>query len=101
MSTHMQPGACFNQKQEPINLNSVTLSPQAALASITSGAIHSCCVYSLQEVDPDMKSRGPSSASCNIKYRGSRVLDGAQGDCAFFQQLIMRLYTVLTQTGYE
>lgn len=90
-------------KQEPTTtvLGDIGLSIQTSVASTRPETIHSCDFCAVQEIDPDLKSRGDDSAVCVIKYRGSRVLDGALKGCAFFQELITHLEPILKANGYE
>lgn len=64
------------------------------------GKIHSCSFCCVQEIDPSMKTliHEPNVGSI-VKYRGSRVLDGASNGCAFFQDMITYLEPILKSHG--
>lgn len=65
------------------------------------GKIHSCSFCSVQEIDPTIKTfiHEPNEGSI-VKYRGSRVLDGASKGCAFFQDMITYLEPILKSHRY-
>lgn len=68
------------------------------------GLIHSCSFCNVQELDPGMEPKrtaGDPSSGTIIKYRGSRVRDGALAGCAFFKHAFDSLQSILRTDRYE
>ena len=63
--------------------------------------IHSCGFCYVQEIDPGLNNRDGQWSSTALKYRGSRVLDGASNGCVLFQDILRSLETILGAYGYE
>jgi hypothetical protein len=60
--------------------------------------IHTCEFCSAQEIDPLTRKRGTQRST--VKYRGSRVYDGASRGCEFFQAIFAELITKL-ENGFH
>lgn len=68
------------------------------------GSIHSCSFCYVQELDPGLTRKptaGDLSSGTVIKYRGSRVLDGASNGCAFFKDVFAPLEAILSTYAYQ
>jgi hypothetical protein len=67
--------------------------------------IHSCSFCYVQELDPSLKRTRTTSDDLSsgtaVRYRGSRVLDGASNGCAFFKDTHSSLESILNAHGYE
>ena len=67
--------------------------------------IHSCSFCYVQEIDPHIsrvKEVGYDlSSGTVVRYRGSRVLEGALNGCTFFKDVLGLLESILVAPGYE
>jgi hypothetical protein len=66
--------------------------------------IHSCCFCNVQELDPGMdpkRTPGDLSSGTLIRYRGSRVRDGALAGCAFFKDAFDSLQSILKNHEHD
>jgi hypothetical protein len=62
------------------------------------GIIHSCSFCYVQEIDPAFSRKlYHLSSGTSIKYRGSRVVEGASNGCAFFQVALSSLHAILNE----
>jgi hypothetical protein len=66
---------------------------------------HSCSFCSVQEIDPHIsrvKETGSDlSSGTVVRYRGSRVLEGALNGCTFFKDTLDLLESILVAHGYR
>ncbi|OAL45520.1 HET-domain-containing protein [Pyrenochaeta sp. DS3sAY3a] len=66
--------------------------------------IHSCSFCNVQELDPGMEPKrtaGDLSSGTLIRYRGSRVRDGASEGCTFFKDAFDSLESILKTHEHE
>lgn len=67
-------------------------------------SIHTCSFCSVQELDPGIERKRTVdnlSSGTLIRYRGSRVRDGALEGCAFFKNAFDSLQSILITHEYE
>lgn len=66
--------------------------------------MHSCSACFIQEIDPKAGRKGnglDQSSGTIVRYRGSRVLEGALNGCDFFKHILDPLEFILIAHGYE